>query len=43
MSAVQELRRLVRPPEGVEPVDWEDVEARLGYVLPSDYKDLVDL
>lgn len=37
------LREMIGPPaEGVPAVDWDAVHARLGLVLPSDYREFID-
>ncbi|MBS4099940.1 SMI1/KNR4 family protein [Tsukamurella paurometabola] len=39
---VSQLVQLVAPPEAPAPVDWVDVEGRLGTRLPVDYKLLIE-
>jgi hypothetical protein len=43
MADLERLLNLVRPSEERQPYSrWDDVEARLGFALPGDYKWLVD-
>jgi hypothetical protein len=41
-DALDKLTRAVPPPAGVARVDWNEVEDRLGFLLPVDYRALVD-
>lgn len=39
--AVEELRRIMTPPEVGDAVDWDAVRGEFGWVLPTDYRDFV--
>ncbi|WP_432192887.1 hypothetical protein [Streptomyces sp. bgisy027] len=39
--AVEELRRIMTPPEVGDAVDWDSVRDEFGWVLPADYRDFV--
>ncbi|MEU2931063.1 histone-like nucleoid-structuring protein Lsr2 [Streptomyces sp. NPDC007251] len=43
MTSIDQLTRLCPPPADPPPVDWNAVEATLGFRLPQDYKQLAAL